>query len=149
LTSVMVDLSAVTAEGKKTSGEDVYLQLRPRDPRDPLLGDYMAVNFQVCDEIAAVVPKNFDLSTSGKAWVRRDERRVLRFDSIDEGVEKPGLLRIRYSVSKRQVSIGTTKVYFQEGDERRFRNARYGRFKLQDDGRLTWLGFTDENLKDL
>ena len=65
-----VNWQVAAKERLRASGQPVYLELAPVDPRSLMQGDYMALNFQLVREISAVSPRGWD----GAAVLKLDER---------------------------------------------------------------------------
>ena len=120
-------------ERVRSSGQIVYLDLRPRDPRSLMQGDYMALNFALAQAIGGKVA--LDVDGPRIAVIRLDAHRVAEFLRVDDGAPlSPGEMRFRYRIRKGEVWLGTNAFFFQEGQEERYRNARYGEFRVSEDG---------------
>jgi uncharacterized membrane-anchored protein len=131
-----VNWSIVAKERIKTQGERVYLALAPVDPRSLMQGDYMALRFELANNIQAV--------ESGSAPLFVDERGIATLNPSPETAR----LRIRYRVRNSQVWLGTNAYFFEEGTAERYQGARYGEFRIdRDTGEAVLVGLADENLK--
>ncbi|HME06421.1 MAG TPA: GDYXXLXY domain-containing protein [Bryobacteraceae bacterium] len=121
-------------ERLRTSGQDVLLQIVPVDPRSLMQGDYMALNFDVARQIgAAVHPEERGYRV---AVLALDEHRVGHFVRFDTGAPlNPGEVRFRVRLRDSSVWLGTNAFFFQEGDAGRYAGARYGLFRVNEDGR--------------
>lgn len=128
-----------------STGEPIYLALAPVDPRSLMQGDYMALRFQLADEIEQTRRRD------GPAIDRRvpivlDQRRVARL--AKEGAASD--LFIRYRLHNRRVWLGTNAYFFAEGTADRFTGARFGEFRLdRASGEAVLVGLRDEQMKAL
>jgi uncharacterized membrane-anchored protein len=117
-------------EQLRANGRTVYLDLAPRDPRSLMQGDYMALNFRVAQDISRMGP-----TEGGAAILKLDDRGVGDFVRLDTGAPRdPAEVRFRFRLRKDSVWLGTNAFFFHEGDEERYRGARYGEFRVNDDG---------------
>jgi uncharacterized membrane-anchored protein len=120
-------------ERLRSNGQIVYLDLRPKDPRSLMQGDYMALNFALAGEIARNAVTDHD--GPGVAVIKLDPHRVARFVRLDTSLPlDPDELRFRFRIRKGEIWLGTDAFFFQEGQEERYRNARYGAFRVAGDG---------------
>jgi uncharacterized membrane-anchored protein len=126
------------------SGEIVYLELAPVDPRSLMQGDYMALRFQLADAIAA--GRSDATTDSGELTVpiRLDERRVA---TLGTGADA---LRLRYRIRSGAVWLGTNAYFFEEGSAERYSGARFGEFRLdRGSGEAVLVGLRDAELRKL
>lgn len=107
------------------TGESIFLELAPVDPRSLMQGDYMALRFQLADSIEAAL-SSLPTSANHRAPLAVDERRVARL----AGPEINSDLFIRYRIRNGRVWLGTNAYFFEEGTAARFTAARFGEFKL-------------------
>jgi uncharacterized membrane-anchored protein len=113
-----VDWSIVAKERIKTHGEIILLELAPVDPRSLMQGDYMALRFELAQQISP--------EQGGLAPLTLDEHRVARLDPSPQDAR----LHIRFRVRNGQVWLGTNAYFFEEGRAERLNGARYGEFHL-------------------
>jgi len=134
----VVNASIVAKERIKSSGERIYLELAPVDPRSLMQGDYMALRFALADRVDATV--------SGTAPLVVDARGVATLNP-DSGAEG---LRIRYRIRGGRVWLGTNAYFFEEGTANRYVGARYGEFRVdRESGEAVLTGLADQDLKKL
>jgi uncharacterized membrane-anchored protein len=127
-----VNASIVAKERIKTHGEIILLELAPVDPRSLMQGDYMALRFELAQQISA--------QEAGLAPLTVDEKRVARLDPNPQDAQ----LHIRFRVRNGQVWLGTNAYFFEEGSAERFNGARYGEFRLDPDtGEAVLTGLRD------
>jgi uncharacterized membrane-anchored protein len=127
------------------SGETVYLELAPVDPRSLMQGDYMALRFRLTEEIeAGRTAGTLDESLRSVRLVL-DDRGVATLAAGNEGPQ------IRFSVlAYDQIWLGTNAYFFAEGTAERYDAARYGEFKLsRETGEAVLVGLRDAELNRL
>jgi uncharacterized membrane-anchored protein len=131
-----VNWSIVAKERIKTSGERIYLELAPVDPRSLMQGDYMALRFAIAAGISA--------EAAGSAPLLVDARGVA---TLNPDPNANGL-HIRYRIRNGQVWLGTNAYFFEEGTAERYSRARHGEFRLdRDTGEAVLVGLRDEKLQ--
>ena len=140
-----VNWSIVGKENHLANGTVVYLDLRPVDPRSLIQGDYMALRFRLADEVHNSLPKktqnkrsHHNLATSdGYVVVSLDEQSIGTFKYIynDQALSTNEIL-MRYRVRNGAVKFATNAFFFQEGHDKYYRSARYGQFRVDDNGEL-------------
>ena len=139
----LVNYSIYRKEQLLANGRVVLLELIPVDPRSLMQGDYMALRFRLQND----VPRNL---RDGRLVVAIDNRGVGTFRRLDNGTPlAPDEVKIYYRVRADQVKIGTNAFFFQEGDERFYRGARYGEARVDADGQLLLTGLRDQNVQCL
>ena len=144
-----------------SEGRVVYLRLAPVDPRSLMQGDYMALNYEVAREIRNALPYSADggaderrfadgrvvvsVSPAGVAEFRR-----IRDDAL-AGLHPLGEdeILMRYRLRNGDVKFATNAYFFQEGTSSLYEPARYGVFRVSEDGELLLTGMADENLETL
>jgi uncharacterized membrane-anchored protein len=141
-----LNFSIAGKEHIKRSGETVYLQLAPVDPRSLMQGDYMALRFALVQEL--------DKAVAGSA--REGDVRFAEVSFADDRVavlanaSAPARLNLRYRIRNGRVWLGTNAFFFQEGDAQRFSGARYGEFRVdRASGEAVLVGLRDGSLKPL
>jgi uncharacterized membrane-anchored protein len=140
-------------ENVKSSGEIVYLQLAPVDPRSLMQGDYMALRFALVQELE----RSLDHGESSAAPSPREgEVRwanvALAADHVATLTDAApaSALKLRYRMRGGHVWLGTNAFFFQEGDAQRFSGARYGEFRVdRSSGEAVLVGLRDAALKAL
>lgn len=154
-------------------GTTVRLALAPVDPRALLTGDYMALNYAIAREIVsangrtretarcgplagdgggrcrdASVPDRHD----GWAVVTLDAAGVARLVRAGPG-DRPramaGEIHLRYRQRDGRARLGTDAWYFQEGTAAEYQRAKYGEFRVDDDGTMVLVRMLDERFEVL
>lgn len=126
-----------------SNGTIVRLALAPADPRSLMQGVYMALRFAAAREIgqlqeadAAQQNRWGGPSTDGYLVLRPDARGVaqplrVQPEPLPHGGDE---VVLRYRVRAGGVRLGTNAYFFPEGEARRYAAARYGEFRVGDDG---------------
>src|SRR3954466_1372398 len=99
---VLVNYSIYSRERLLTEGSLVLLQTAPVDPRSLMQGDYMALRFQVANDLRSHVNK--ETAHDGLVVVAIDDRRVGTFARLDDG-SPLGVseARMRYRMRNQQI----------------------------------------------
>ena len=144
----LVNYSIYSRERLVTEGSVVLLQLAPVDPRSLMQGDYMALRFQVTNDLRSHVAQ--ETAHDGYVVVKLDDRRLGTFARLDAGSPlAANEARMRYRMRNQQIKFGTNAFFFQEGDAHLYSNARYGEFRVGDDGESILTGLRDEQFAGL
>jgi uncharacterized membrane-anchored protein len=128
------------------TGEPIYLALAPVDPRSLMQGDYMALRFQLADQIEAA---QLDERSSGysRVPIQVDARQVATLATPGSGTKQRF---IRYRLREGRVWLGTNAYFFEEGSADRFNDARFGEFRLdRESGEAVLVGLRDAELRAL
>lgn len=144
LVLVATNVSIYQKEQLLKQGAVVILELAPVDPRSIMQGDYMALIYALIQPLeqgryeqnetcrttgAQCIPSN------GKLVVTLDEQRRAVSAVFDQGQPlHEQQKRLQYHLSGTRLNIGTPSYFFQEGHAERFEKARYGEFRVADDG---------------
>lgn len=133
-------------ERLRAAGQVMFLDLAPRDPRSLMQGDYMALNFRLAAEIGRRTQNEPD--GTRVAVVRLDAQRVATFVRLDAGSPlEPGEMRFRFRIRRGDVWLGTNAFFFQEGQAGRYAAARFGEFRVTDDGSAMLVDLRDKDLR--
>lgn len=130
-------------------GEPVLLELAPLDPRSLLQGDYMALRFAMTDAIKAHHDTTTPLS-NGIAIVELDAQRRASFVALDQ--QQPlanNQLRLQFRLRQGQVKFATNAFFFQEGTGDVYAQARYGLFRVNQQGQMLLTHLVDAQLQPL
>lgn len=151
----LVNYSIYQKEQHLAEGRVVYLELAPVDPRSLMQGDYMALRFGVANQVYAQLPKATDdqpgspkvNTADGYVVVALDDRAVGSFARIDDGQPlADNEMKLRYRLRNGEVKFATNAFFFQEGHAQAYEAARYGQFRVDENGELLLADMFDENL---
>lgn len=154
----LINWSIYKKERHLAQGQVVYLELAPVDPRSLMQGDYMALRFQVANEVYTALPKQQHYTrwqhnlaaTDGYVIVQLDDRQVGRFKGIYAAQTlSADEIKMRYRVRNGAVKFATNAFFFQEGQAAVYQSARYGQFRVDQAGELLLVAMYDKDLKPL
>lgn len=154
----LINWSIYQKEMHLSEGRIVYLKLAPVDPRSLMQGDYMALRFELANQVYDALPKSenekrwrHDVAASdGYVLVSLNAQNIATFKNI---YDKQNLtndeLLLRYRVRNGEVKFATNAYFFQEGHAKIYDSARYGQFRVDHDGELLLVALHDQNLLEL
>ncbi|WP_427184416.1 GDYXXLXY domain-containing protein [Bordetella bronchialis] len=126
------------------AGHVVRLALAPVDPRAFMQGDYMALRFAAAQDIARLQDGQPPAVAGLWGGPRTDGYLVLKPDAqgvaqplrvqADPQPHDPAEVVLRYRVRADGVRLVTNAYFFPEGEGARYEQARYGEFRVGDDG---------------
>ena len=158
----VVNWSIYQKEQHLKDGAIVYVKLAPVDPRSLMQGDYMALRFQLANDVRRALREKDKGVTSRDALSAQDgfvsvnlnKQRIASFKSLEPlssikpCVEKNEMC-LHYRVRNGLVKLATNAFFFQEGKGALYENARYGQFRIDENGEMLLSGMYDENLHPL
>ncbi|WP_347332618.1 GDYXXLXY domain-containing protein [Marinimicrobium locisalis] len=147
----LVNWSIYEKEQHLEHGEVIFLELAPVDPRSLMQGDYMALRFEVGNRIRQALSSDDSEATQGYAIIRLNEQKVAHFVRLGDKNEPLAQDERRLYFRQRdgRVQFATNAYFFEEGQAERYEPARYGRFRLNDDGEPLLVGMHDVKLERL
>lgn len=130
-----------------TQGRVVLLELAPVDPRSLMQGDYMALAFKAAEDAFGRGRTERD---DGRIVLKLDARGIGRFARFDEGGPlAPDEQRLRYRVREERPRFATNAYFFEEGSAARYAGARFGEFRVAQDGEAILTGLRGRELEPL
>ena len=135
--------SILKKETLLSNGKLILLELAPVDPRSLMQGDYMSLRYAISENI------NYDsISKRGFCVVKLEETGIAKKVRIQDG-KKPlneNEYLIEYTSKEwRGINIGAESFFFQEGEAKKYENAKYGGIKVDNQGNNLLIGLYDEN----
>jgi len=136
--------SVIDKEKTISDGILILLELAPVDPRSLMQGDYMRLEYKISemrsDEIQFIPTSGYCIvliDNNGVASIRRYQ------DSPDplNNNEHP----IKYRKNGRSINIGAESYFFQEGEDMKFNQAKYGGLRVDKKGNSVLTGLYDKN----
>ena len=124
------------------NGKLVLLELAPVDPRSLMQGDYMILRYEISE--------NFDAEKSpkrGYCIVKIGPDGIARKVRFQKNLTplKPEEHAIEYRSSDPwNMNIGAESFFFQEGQGKKYEQAKYGALKIDDRGNSLLFGLYDE-----
>jgi uncharacterized membrane-anchored protein len=145
-TLVLANVSIRDKEQLIASGEKVFVQLAPVDPRSLMQGDYMRLNYRLPPDANSLDR----LSFRGRPLVvvKRDARGVAQPVRIVKTREPLPADEMHIELTPREGGwvLVSDAWHFAEGDGARWSAARYAEFRVLPDGRALLVGLADTNL---
>jgi uncharacterized membrane-anchored protein len=156
----------VEKEDIKQNGQLVLMELAPVDPRSLMQGDYMRLNYKAAQGIAGTeesrwqlqgtareeADKKFErLAKRGYAVFAPDAANVAHFIRLYDDKTPLGKNEfvIRYHKEYWNIRLVPDSFMFQEGHRDIFQPARYGMFRVNDEGKVLLVGLADEHKQQL
>ena len=134
----IVNYVIASREALVANGRVVLIELAPVDPRSLMQGDYMALRYRIADE--AFGNGRGARPADGHLVVAVGADSVARFRRFDDGAKlAPDEVRLRYRW-RDGPKFATNAFFFEEGTAPRYANARYGEFRVSDDGEMILTG---------
>ena len=146
----VINFSIYNKEQHLDQGSTVYLKLAPVDPRSLMQGDYMALRFDLTNQLVNALKSlpNVNLATphDGQVVVSLDGQKRGAFKNIYQGEAlQENELRLNYRVRDHKIKLATNAFFFEEGTAALYAQARYGEFKVDEHGVLLLNAmFTDQ-----
>ena len=139
-------------ETLRRNGQTVYLALAPRDPRSLMQGDYMALNYEITNEMnhLQLGGTSSQVPLSGVLVISLDDQNVGHFVRIhqDEALApKEHLLKFHHQ--DWYVVIGAEKFFIPEGSGSSFDKAVFGELKVAPDGTPLLVALCDKDHQPL
>lgn len=156
---ICVNVSILGKEKHLDTGRKVLLELAPVDPRSLMQGDYMALRFEVAGKLQDALPSLGDSHGWWKkvdaedGWVvlDLDGRRVGRFAGVatTPANSSEQQINVAFRVRSGTIKFATNAFFFQEGTAENYAQARFGEFRVNDQGEPLLVSLLDENLNQL
>ena len=147
---VLFNVSIVDRERTISTGETLFLELAPVDPRSLMQGDYMRLRYVVEDSVPAGALKEHE--RRGYLVLHGDSENVARFVRVHNGESlEQGERLVRYhtagwidqALGSVRIQIVPDGFFFQEGQAELYEDAQYGMFRFDDRGRYLLVGLAD------
>jgi uncharacterized membrane-anchored protein len=131
-------------------GQPLFVPLAPMDPRSLMQGDYMALRFAIPSEVAESGTE-FKSGQRPNVLALRDARGVATELRPDPGAAllPSNALRVELTPKNGSWVLVTDAFFFKEGEAARWSKARYGEFRVGNDGRALLVGLRGPNLEAL
>lgn len=145
---LIINASIYNKETLLADGETVFLKLAPVDPRSLMQGDYMALRFEVANDVF----KNLNTqeqsnSVTGNIVVSLDDKKIGSFKRFENSEALASNERyMQYRVRDNRVKFATNAFFFEEGKAHVYEKAKYGLFRVSRKGELLLTDLYDEKL---
>ncbi len=145
---VLINIGIHNKERLLAEGVPLLLKLAPLDPRSLMQGDYMALRYQLEEDLEKQGQK--PIPADGRLLLNLDRNRVGSLGRLYEGqVLQENQLLIRYRMRNGRLRIAGNSFFFEEGTASRYQQARYGEFRVAENGDAILVALRDEKLKPL
>ncbi len=121
-------------------GRTVLLELRPRDPRSLMQGDYMALRYALADQ----APKE-NLPHRGKLVVKIDSNNVGHYARLHDRSPMAADEQVIEYRDLNGIVIGAESYFFQEGTAARYGGAKYAELRISPKGECLLVALCDES----
>ena len=162
LALVYVNLNALQSRQIKLRGDVLFLELAPVDPLSLVQGQYMRLRFAIEKRYDAT-PEDQDVIQNGHgnvlAVISLDNKRIGTLTGLlamnQQQQHGDGTLKLHVHARQTEsegsyvVRIEQNSFLFQENTEDRYAEAKYGMFRVEEDGRYILVDLTDEHLRPL
>ena len=144
------------------TGKEILLELAPVDPLSLLQGQYMIINFAL--EREKIEVKEEDIN-SGKVWfsarivLRYNESGVANFNRLeDDQLLAANEILFKIKARRRRengseyfyrIDVEQESFLFKENTEKIYETAKYGVFRVNQDGDYVLVDLADKDLKRL
>ena len=147
---VGVGVSAWQNEQRLRQDRLVLLPLAPRDPRAMLLGDYMALNYELNNTINALRWNSQAVKQAELAIVRLDDKGIGTFERFDDGTPlRNDEVRLHFRVIEGVAHAAPRRFYFQEGHGPELEKATYGELRVNEAGHSLLVDLRGDKLQSL
>lgn len=157
---------SVTAKEKQIgSGDIIIVRLAPRDPRAFLLGDYMALNYDLNQQVDKALYAKYSegqnprwnrgtseetgyIPRDGVAIVCLDDAGIATFIRLDDGENlTPDEHRLYFRYRDGGAKVAASSYYFQEGYAKDFERAEYGELRVDKSGKSLLMYMLDKDMQ--
>jgi uncharacterized membrane-anchored protein len=140
-----VNITIYQRQQLRNNGRVIYLELAPIDPRSLMQGDYMALNYNIAND--AVGFGRIKEGKDGYLIAELNEKNIASFKRLanDEPLANNEVL-LRYRVRNEQIKFATNAYFFEEGQANNYQSAKYGEFRVSEDGELLLTQLRDVDL---
>lgn len=144
LALVIVNAAIWEKEALIRTGQPVFVELAPVDPRSLMQGDYMVLNYSF--------PSDLDVRDKARTRLvaQRAPNGVVTLLGVHDGRRLgPQEILIEMIVKHGRPLIVTDAWYFKEGEAERWAIARYGEFRVDANGKALLVGLRGPKLEKL
>ena len=135
----------LTAQRHLAAGEEIALELLPRDPRSLLQGDFMRLRWSIEAQLSEM-----SVPDTPHAVVRVAPNGVAAFVRFDLGEPLADDERhLDFTLRDDHVDIAPDAWFFEEGTAERYEPARYGVLAITPAGEVMLVGLLDDELSRL
>lgn len=145
---LLVNIGIAQKERLIASGEPLFVELAPVDPRSLMQGDFMRLNYSVLARAGEPAPRPGE--GRPRLVLERDARGVGHFVRRHEGGPlAAGERLLELSPKDGRWTVVSDAWFFKEGEAARWQVARYAELRVLPDGRALLVGLRGAELQPL
>lgn len=142
---LLVNINIYQRHALKHNGRIIFLELAPKDPRSLMQGDYMALNFKIANDAFGF--GHIKNAKDGYLIAELDNKNIAQFKYLDNQRElSNNEIKLRYRVRNEFIKFATNAYFFEEGSAEQYEKAKYGEFRISDDGEMLLTQLRDKDL---
>ena len=151
LTLGVANFSIWQKEKLIATGQKVFVELAPADPRSLMQGDFMRLEYSVLREAGSEELGKDLTAMRPHLIVQLDGLGVARFVRADRNNAPliAGEMRLQLTPKDGNWTLVSDAWFFREGDAKRWEAARYGEFRVTADGSALLVGLADDKLQPI
>lgn len=149
---LLVNQAIWNKEQQLRDGRVVLLALAPVDPRSLMQGDYMRLRYSVETEAMSRLDIKTEPTQDGYLVVQLDKEGVATLQGISRERSKaaaPDTAQLRFRLRHGVFKLAGNAFFFEEGTAERYTKAKFGEFRVGDDGELLLVGLRGEKREKL
>ena len=149
---ILINSNIYQKERILETGKIVLLKLAPVDPRSLMQGDYMRLRFEIETTLLDAVQNNDTrkLMNSGIFVVSTDKNSIASEPKLYQNEElKSDQVVMQFRLRRNRVQLATHAFFFQEGTAKEYESAKYGEFRVAENGELLLNNLRDKNFSVL
>ena len=149
---LLVNRSVWDKEQQLRDGRLVLLALAPVDPRSLMQGDYMRLRYAVETDAMSRLDLKAEPTQDGYLVVQLDKEGVATLQGISREKSRetsPDTAQLRFRLRHGIFKLASNAFFFQEGTAERYAKARFGEFRVGEDGELLLVGLRGERREKL
>ena len=158
LVLVLMTMNIAKYENHLATGDTVLLALAPVDPRGFMQGDYMTLSYALERDVFAALnrdPGSYPTNEQGYVIIALDKNNVgqfVRLAADNQTANQPENLAtnemaIHYRIRNGTMQLATNAFFFQEGQAEAFEQAKYGMFRINEQGKPLLTDMVDKRFK--
>lgn len=146
---------SVMREEKNLKRETFYLKIAPRDPRSIMQGDYMALNYELGNNMLQELRVSETLepfqNREGYVRVKTDEKNVAHFLGVEKTYREPleNERSLEFHRGEFTIDFGINSYFFQEGTGEKFQAAEFAEVIPLKNGKLRLKSLRDRDFQKI
>jgi uncharacterized membrane-anchored protein len=152
LALLLINHAILDKEQLLREGRIILLPLAPVDPRSLMQGDYMQLRYEMERDVLERLDREQAPQQDGFLLVKVEGNGVARLQQVlreRPAPVTPELAVLRFRVRDGLLKIAGNTFFFEEGKAAVFQQARFGEFRLDENGELLLTGLRDGGMRAL